>query len=254
MVPSTGSMLFNKHTHLPTDGATLIEGLPGHGMVASIAVEQIIEQLDMQHAGSVESADHFPIISYENGDIQDAVRVYSHSSTPVVTLVSDTAIPPDAFPELGRTLAAELSDNLSRALFLVEVPTVSSTEDAVVSAVGSTEELRTSFEDAEVTIESDEGLIIGPTGALASAFFHAGVPTAILLVKTDMDPFVPDPYGAKILIEEALEPLAEFSIDTTPLEEQAETIRGDMQNAAYQLKQLSNGNSFTESTYDMMFQ
>ncbi|WP_132061162.1 proteasome assembly chaperone family protein [Halorussus amylolyticus] len=253
-MPSIETMLFNEYAELPTDGATLIEGLPGHGMVALIAVEQIIDQLDMQHDGSVESADHFPILSYENGDIQDPVRVYSHSSTPVVTLVSDTAIPPDAFSELGETLVDELSDSLSRAIFLVEVPSVVGTEDAVVSAVGSTAELRSSFEDAEVTIETDEGLIIGPTGALASAFFHAGIPTAVLLVKTDLDPFVPDPIGAKVLIEEALEPLVEFSIDTTPLEEQAETIRADMQNTASQLKQLSNGNNFAESAYDKMCQ
>ena len=113
-------MLFNQYADLPTEGATLIEGLPGHGMVASIAVKQIIEQLEMQHAGSVESADYFPILSYEKGGVQDAVRVYTHSSASVVTLVSDTAIPPDAFSHLGRTLVAELADNLSRALFLVE--------------------------------------------------------------------------------------------------------------------------------------
>lgn len=254
MVTSTETILFNDHADLPTEGATLIEGFPGHGMVASIAVEQIIEQLDMQHAGSVESADYFPLISYEKGDIQDAVRIYTHTSLPIITLVSDTAIPPDAFPELGRTLVAKLADSLSRAIFLVEVPTISSIEDAVVSAVGSTAELRSSFTNAEIDIEHEAGLIVGPTGALASAFFHAGIPTAILLVKTDTDPFVPDPIGAKVLIEEALEPLVEFSIDTAPLEEQAEMIRADMQNTAYQFKQLSNGNTFTESTYDMMFQ
>ena len=41
-------MLFNKYADLPTGEATLIEGLLGHGRVTSIAVEQIIEQLDMQ--------------------------------------------------------------------------------------------------------------------------------------------------------------------------------------------------------------
>lgn len=254
MVSPTDPILFSEYADLPADGATLIEGLPGHGMVASIAVEQIIQQLEMHHAGSVQSAEHFPILSYENGGVHDAVRVYSHYSTPVITLVSDTAIPPDAFADLGRTLANELADNLSRAIFLVEIPTVHRREDTVVSAVGSTQELRMAFEEAGITIESDDGLIIGPTGALASAFFHAGVPTAVLLVKTDMDPFVPNPYGAKILIEEALEPLVEFSIDTTPLEERSETIRADMQNAAHQLKQLSDGTRFSESTHEMMFQ
>jgi predicted ATP-grasp superfamily ATP-dependent carboligase len=43
MVPSTESMLFNKHVDLPSDDATLIEVLPGHGMVGSIALDQIIE-------------------------------------------------------------------------------------------------------------------------------------------------------------------------------------------------------------------
>lgn len=247
-------MRFEERIDLPTDHGTLVEGLPGHGLVASIAVEEINEQLAMQHAGSVESADHFPVLSYEDGAVTDAVRVYTHPSIPVVSLVSDTAIPPSAFADLGRTLVDALADSLSRALFLVEVPTGAPAEDPVVSAVGSTPDLRSSFEAAGVTVEDDAGLIIGPTGALASAFFHAGVPTAVLLVKTDVDPFVPDPLGAKALIDEALEPLVDFSIDTSSLEDRAEAIRAAKQQTAAQFKQLSDGSNFAESTNEMMYQ
>ncbi|UWG46485.1 Archaeal enzyme of ATP-grasp superfamily [Halanaeroarchaeum sp. HSR-CO] len=252
MAPAT--MRFETHANLPTEGATLIEGLPGHGMVASIAVEQIVDQLDMTHAASVESDAYFPILTYRDGGLQDAVRVYAHADASLLALMSDTAIPPDAFPALGETLVGELATRLSRAIFLVEVPTERGTEDGVVTAVGSTDDLRSSLLDASITIEREEGLLIGPTGALASAFYHAGVPTVVLLVKTGLDPFVPDPGGAKTLIDEALEPLVDFAIDTTPLAARAEAIRADMQSMATQLKHLSDGTGFVESTYDSMYQ
>ncbi len=246
-------MRYAEHGDLPTDGLTLVEGLPGHGLVASIAVEEIVDQLGLSHVGSVESAAHFPVLSYEDGGVRDPVRVYARDSTSVVGLVSDTAVPPAAFADLGRTLVDALADSLSLAVFLVEVPTVGPPGETVVSAVGSTPALRSSFEDAAVPVEADAGLIVGPTGALASAFYHAGVPTAVLLVKTDVDPFVPDPLGAKALIDDALEPLVDFSIDTAPLAERAESIRENYQRTAAQFRQLTDGDGLTESTYEMMY-
>ena len=100
---------------------------------------------------------------------------------------------------------------------------------------------------------SDKDAPIDQYGGVTQ-FFHAGVPTAVLLVKTDVDPFVPDPLGAKALIDEALEPLVDFSIDTSSLEDRAEAIREAKQQTAAQFTQLSDGSNFSEPTNGVMYQ
>jgi uncharacterized protein len=74
------------------------------------------------------------------------------------------------------------------------------------------------------------------TGALAKEFFAAEIPTAILIVKTN--PFFPDPTAAQSLIENAVEPLVDFDIETTALAQQAETIEDELEQVATQYQQI----------------
>ncbi|MFW6003835.1 MAG: hypothetical protein ACOCPT_05385 [Halanaeroarchaeum sp.] len=79
---------------------------------------------------------------------------------------------------------------------------------------------------------------------------HSGLPADGATPETELA----DRLSRAIFLVEALEPLVEFSIDTTPLAARAEAIRADMQTVTTQLEHLSNGTGFVESTYDSMFQ
>ena len=59
MTPDTDPTEFERSTDLAAESPTLIEGLPGLGLVASIAVDQITKQLDMEQHGTIVS-DEFP--------------------------------------------------------------------------------------------------------------------------------------------------------------------------------------------------
>jgi len=86
-------------------------------------------------------------------------------------------------------------------------------------------------------VPDDPGLVGGITGALVQACYHADIPAALLIVRSH--PFLPDPEAAKAVIETALEPLVEFDIETTQLEEQADEIRERMQQVAQQYQQMA---------------
>ena len=222
-------------TELDAAEPTLIEGLPGHGLVASIAVDRIAEQLGLEQYGAIRSETLPPVASFADGLVQDTVRVYGGTDPDVLTLQSDVPIPEDAFGELSRCVLEELGDDVGRAIFLAGAPAQSEERRGDVVGVATTEELKGELEAADIEIMAEDGAVGGVTGALVNACYQAEVPAALLLVRAD--PRLPDPAAARSVIENALEPLVEFDIETDELREQAEEIQRQKQQVAQQLQQ-----------------
>ncbi|MFB6135011.1 MAG: proteasome assembly chaperone family protein [Halanaeroarchaeum sp.] len=227
---------FDQLTELQATSPTLIEGLPGHGLVASIAVDQITSQLDLEHHGSIYADEFPPVVTFEEGKVRDPVRVYAGSDPAVMTLQSDMALPPGAFGPLSRCVLQDLAAEFDRAIFLAGAPADNESELGQVTGVATTDALREEIRAADIELADEPGLVGGVTGALVQACYHGDVPAAVLIVKAH--PYLPDPGAAQEVIENALEPLVEFDIDTSELEEQADTIQKRMAQIAEQYQQM----------------
>ena len=233
------SVTFDRLTDVATDAPTLIEGFPGFGLVAAIAVEQITTQLGLEHHGNVVS-DGFPqILSYRDGHAQDVIRVYAGGDADVMTLQSDLAPPPSAFEPLSRCVREDLAPEFERAIFLAGAPARSEDEVGNVEAITTTPDLDAELRECGIDLAEGAGLVGGVTGALASDCYHTDIPAAVLIVRAD--PYFPDPGAARAVIENALEPLVDFDIDTTELEEQSDQIRRQMEQVAEQYRQMIEG-------------
>lgn len=213
---------------------TLIEGLPGHGLVASIAVDRISEQLGLEHHGIIRS-DAFPqVTSFEDGLVQDTVRIYAGDDPPVMTLESDVPIPTAAAPALSDCVIEEFAETFSHAIFLAAAPAQSEDQLGTVLGLGTDPRMQEELVTAGVDIADGTGVVGGVTGALVNACYKAEVPAILLLVRAD--PHVPDPGAARAVIETALEPLVEFEIDTGPLDDQTERIQAKKAQVAQELQ------------------
>jgi uncharacterized protein len=219
-----------------TTTPTLIEGLPGHGLVAAIAVDQITKQLELPHYGNIISEAFPPVASFADGRVRDLVRVYA-GPPGVMTLQSDIPLPEPAFAPLGRCVLEDLSGEFERAIFLAGAPAQSEGQIGEVAGVATSDAVQADLEAAGIELADGNGLIGGVTGALLNACHHADVPSAVLIVKAH--PYVPDPAAARSVIEQALEPLVDFDIDTTELADQAEEIQGQLEQIARQYQQMS---------------
>ena len=84
--------------------------------------------------------------------------------------------------------------------------------------------------------------------------FVASSPAAVLIVESH--PYLPDPGAAQAVIENALEPLVDFDIDTSELEKQAEEIQQRMQQIAEQYRRTVEDSSSgrSESPIPGMYQ
>ncbi len=252
MTDQSPAASFEQLADVEAPSPTLIEGLPGHGLVAAIAVDQITTQLDLEHCGNVASDAFPPVVTFEDGLVQDLVRVYAGDDPAVMTLESDLALPEPAFEPLSRCVLEELADEFSRAIFLAGAPAQSEGQIGEVTGVATTDEIRADLLDAGISTPEEPGLVGGITGALVRECYQADVPAALLIVRSH--PFLPDPQAAKSVIENALEPLDEFDIDTTTLDEQAEEIQQRMQQIAEQYQQVAEDQQGSQQVQTGMFQ
>lgn len=227
---------YDQLIELDANEPTLVEGLPGHGLVASIAVDQITKQLDLDHVGSITADEFPPIVTFEDGLVRDPVRVYGGEDPAMLTLQSDLALPQQAFEPLSKCVLQDLSEQFSRAIFLAGAPAESESERKEVTGIATTPAMRDELEAADIDLGAEPGLVGGVTGALVKACYHGDVPAAVLIVKSH--PFLPDPGAAQEVIENALEPLVDFDIDTSELEQQAEEIQERMTKIAEQYQQM----------------
>lgn len=237
MVSDAPDATFEQRTEIdPSTPPTLIEGLPGHGLVASIAVDQITKQLDLDLHGCIRSDALPAVASFNDGRLRDPVRVYA-GAPGVMTLQSDVPIPDGAFDALATSVLNDLAPEFERAIFLAGAPAQSEAEIGDVMGVATSDEVETALEAAGITLADGTGVIGGVTGALVAASHQAGIPAAVLVVKAH--PYVPDPAAARTVIEEALEPLVDFDIDTSELADQADDIQTQLQQIAEQYQQMS---------------
>lgn len=252
MADKAHSARFEKVTDIQTDSPTLIEGLPGHGLVAAIAVDQITEQLGLAHYGNIISDSFPPVVTFENGLVHDLVRVYGGNNPPLMTLESDLALPPQSFEPLSKCVIRDLSPEFKRAIFLAGAPAESENQIGQIVGVASDETIRQELIDAGIDIPEEPGLVGGVTGSLVRECYQEDIPTALLIVRAH--PFLPDPDAAQSLIDNALEPLVDFDIDTTELSEQAETIRRQMRQIAEQYQQMFEEQQVQDQPLSSMYQ
>ena len=231
------TVTFERFTDIDGTSPTLIEGLPGHGLVASIAVDQITRQLELEHHGNIVSEEFPPVVSFQDGRVRDLVRVYAGEDPAVMTLQSDLALPPQSFSALSTCVLEDLADEFERAIFLAGSPAQDQSEIGTVAGVATTDDFEADLEAAGIQLAEGTGLIGGVTGALVNECFHADLPTAVLVVKSN--PYLPDPSAAQSVIENALEPLVDFDVDTTELQEQADEIQAQMQQIAQQYQEMA---------------
>ena len=234
---SNGSPSFERAGSVDVESPTLIEGLPGLGLVASIAVDQITTQLGLEYYGQLRCPALPPVASYEDGRVQDLVRVYAGADPSVMTLQSDLMIPQDAIDQVTECVLSELATEFDRAIFLAGAPARNEEEIGDVVGIATDDRMDSEIEEAGIEKAEGSGLVGGVTGALVDACYEQGVPAAVLVVKAH--PQIPDPGAARAVIENAIEPLVDFDVDTTELQEQSEKIQSQLEQVAQQYRQMA---------------
>lgn len=204
----------------------LIEGFPGIGLVGNIASQQIIEELNMEYIGSIESRYFPPIAVLYEGLVNMPVRIYENEEHNTVMVVSDIPINPSVSYDVSKALVGwAKSIGVKEIVSIAGIATMS--DEYKVFGAATTEEM---LEKIKGHVEIFQmGTISGISGSVMAECFMQNIPAISLLGATKTQN--PDPRAAAVVVD-VLNSLYDFSIDTDDLIEQAEKIEIEMQKLA----------------------
>jgi len=229
------------HEELSFDDPVLVEGLPGVGLVGKIAADHLVQTLDMDYYASCHCDGIARVAIYQDDDrsVRPPVRIYGDAERDLVVLQSDIPVSPQAAPEFATCLVGWFDEH---DIMPVCLSGLGEEKDGVpeMYAIGSGggKEL---LADLDIAAPSENGMISGPTGALLAEAGEQGLDSVGLVVQANAQ--FPDPEAARILLTEGIEPIADVSVDTDRLVEQAEQVAEAREQLAKRMQQADEESS-----------
>ncbi len=231
---------------IDVEGAIVIDGFPSVGLVSSIVANYLIDTLEMEQIGIVESPS-FPTVSLvRDGNPQHPVRIYAgrppsdrsgRVADKIVAFVSEFHPPPNIIHPLATAildwvqeqrcglivspegLVVEPSASPSaRPAARAEAPRLS---DVKIYGVASTRRARELYIEPNMRLFT-EGVITGIAGVLLNEGRRRGFDVLTFLAEAQAD--YPDARAAARVIESINSILLRTPLDPVPLYHEAERI------------------------------
>jgi uncharacterized protein len=229
----TGIQLQNDELDL--DSPTMVEGLPGVGLVGKIAADHLVDALGMEYYADVRCEGLPPVAIYGDGDaaVKPPVRLYADADADLLVLQSDVPVSPKTAENFADCVTSWLANRDATPIYLSGMATEKGPE--VPECVGvSTGDGAALLENIDVDPPTETGLISGPTGALLHSADAADLTGVGLVV--DSDPRFPDPEAARVLLDRAIVDLAGIDVPLEKLVERAEEIRDQKEQLAERMQ------------------
>ena len=206
------------------DSPTMVEGLPGLGLVGKIAGDHLVSSLDLDYYAGVrcEGIPQVSVYRADSSELMPPVRLYANDDGSFVVLQSDVPVSPQAAEGFAECVTSWVRENDVTPLYVSGLPSEKEADvpDLYGVATGDGIDL---LDEAGIVPPPEGGLVTGPTGALLSEAGEQGVTSVGLIAEASRQ--FPDPEAARSVLEYGVEPLADVEVDTDDLVDQAEDIR-----------------------------
>jgi uncharacterized protein len=232
------------------DDPTLVEGLPGVGLVGKIATDHLVDAFEMDHYASVYCAGIPNVGVYHTDEraVQAPVRLYADPDRDLLALQSDVPISAESADDFAGCVIGWISRNGVRPIFLSGRPSgeqgapIDAERDGDPGVRGiTTGDAGDLLDEAGIEAPPESGAVRGPTGALLHDAAREGIDGVGLIVKSD--PNFPDPLAARALLEVGVGPITNVEVSVSELSERAAQIRKQKQQLAKQMQQADSEQS-----------
>ena len=218
---------------LPENGAILM-GFPGSGLVGTIALQYMVDQLEFEQIGSMNSRYFPPLAMMNKGLINDPVRVYAKKTGDlnIAAIVADIPIAPPICYEIGNAIMEWLEPFKPKEVLTIAGIVTNEPEKRVFSVATTQEALQRAQEH---TLVLPIGSISGIASSILTECKSRNIPAVGLLGETIN---APDPRASAATIE-VLNKMYNLALDIQPLIEQAVEIEQTMGKLAEEVQQSS---------------
>jgi len=213
---------------LPMNGASVLIGFPGSGLVGTIALQYMVDQLEFEQIGTMTSKFFPPLAMMNNGVINDPVRIYIKND--IAAIVADIPIHPMICYETSRDIIDWLAQFKPKEVVTIAGIITNEPEKRVFGVATTTDALTRIQEHALIL---PIGSISGIASSLLTECKARGIPGYGLLGETVN---APDPRSSAATIE-VLNKMYNLGLDVQPLIDQAVEIEQSMGKIAEEVQQ-----------------
>ena len=216
---------------LPLNGAVLM-GFPGSGLVGTIALQYMVDQMEFDLIGSMTSKYFPPLAMMNRGIINDPVRLYTKNDDKfnLAAIVADIPISPMICYEISNGILDWLAPFRPREILTIAGIVTNEPEKRVFGVATSTSAL-TRIQDHTIVLPI--GSISGIASSILTECKVRGINGYGLLGETVN---APDPRASAATIG-VLNRLYDLGLDVQPLIEQAVEIEQSMGKIAEEVQQ-----------------
>ncbi len=215
---------------LPMDNTSVLIGFPGSGLVGTIALQYMVDQLGFEQIGTMTSKFFPPLAMMNKGVINDPVRIYIKND--IAAIVADIPIHPMICYETSRDIIDWIEQFKPKEVLTIAGIITNEPEKRVFGVATTTEALK---RIEEHTLLLPIGSISGIASSLLTECKARGITAYGLLGETVN---APDPRSSAATIE-VLNKLYNLSLDMQPLIDQAVEIEQSMGKLAEEVQQSS---------------
>jgi uncharacterized protein len=223
--PNSDIRIFSKP--LSNENTSVLMGFPGSGLVGSIALQYMVDQLEFTQIGSMNSKYFPPLAMMNKGVINVPVRFYEKENLAVI--VADIPIHPMICYEVANGLMDWLEPHKVREVITI-AGIITNEAEKRVFGVATTEDALPRIQ--EHTIILPIGSISGIASSILTECKIRNIQAYGLLGETIN---APDPRSSAATIE-VLNKMYNLDLDVKPLLEQAEEIESTMHKLAEQVQ------------------
>lgn len=205
---------------LPKNPSILLLGIPGPGLIGTMALTYIIHSLKMGLVGEIESTPS-SIVFIDNGQIMGPVRIYKKDK--IFSILSDIPIDYDLSSGFTESVIEFSQKNNVDVIVFISGIHVADRNVSNLKTYGlvTDEKLDTILYESEIP-KFLSGIISGPDATIITNLKNSPIPTIIL--HTECNYFFPDPDAALQMIK-TLSRILKVEIDLTEFKKQIDYLR-----------------------------
>ncbi|MFB5608922.1 MAG: proteasome assembly chaperone family protein [Nitrosarchaeum sp.] len=199
----------------------IFAGFVGAGLVGSLAINHIIEELKMEEIGLMRSKYLPPSTVFMKGRLRHPFRFYANKKGTICTIICEITLRMEGLYSLVSAILDWAEKKGSKEIVILDgIPSDEHDDKAYCAA---NEDLIRTMADKDISM-IPQGFITGIPGGILNECIIRKIQGITLLAKANKSS--PDPAAASTLIE-ALNRFYDMKIDTSSLEKEKERIHSE---------------------------